>query len=265
MWLNYWRIVHDPFLDAASVFVPTSVHAEGVARLVHTIETAGRLAEVRGEAGLGKSRILDQSLKESRSPLRRHARVVSPIDGPAMLAALAEGLGIRVAASVGRAEAWRGLADAVRLCRAQRLHVVLAVDGCEALRQPEDQLDLARLAHVDPHPSARVTVLRVRRSSDEADPPRVACLKVKLGPLTRSDVERYVVTKLSSAGRADPTFTPRALNRLHFLSGGNPANIDRLASLAMMASALRGLEIVTPDVVEGASEEYCPAAIDVFG
>ena len=71
MWLDYWKVAHDPFLALGSPFVPTVVHAEAVARLVHTIESADRLAEVRGQGGLGKSRVLGQALKESRSPLRR--------------------------------------------------------------------------------------------------------------------------------------------------------------------------------------------------
>lgn len=264
MWLTYWKFVHDPFVDQGSPFVPTATHAEGVARLVHTIESADRAAEVRGEEGAGKSCILRQALEESRSPLRRHAQAVCPVDGPTMLAGLARGLGARIPLTSSRAEAWQALVDAVRLCRVQRLQVILAVDGCEALQAPDDRLDLARLVHIDPHPSARVTIVRVQRSSaaGDLDSPLAAGLRVRVGPLLRSDVERYVVSKLAAAGRADPTFTPRAFNRLHFWTRGNPANINRLASLAMVAAAMRGLEIVTPDVVDGASLEYCPVAVD---
>ena len=108
-----------------------------------------------------------------------------------------------------------------------------------------------------------MTVLRVRRVSEIDDPPLLTCVKIRLGPLTRSDLERYVFSKLAAAGRSEPTFTARALNRLHFSSEGVPANIDRLASLSMMAAAHRGLEIVTPDVVDGAAQEYLPvSAID---
>lgn len=264
MWLTYWKLVHDPFLDRATPFVPTATHAEGVARLVHTIENADRVAEVRGEEGAGKSCILVQALEESRSPLRRHARAVCPVDGPTMLASLARGIGARIPPTPSRTDAWQALVDAVRLCRVQRLHVILTVDGCEGLQASDDRFDLARLAHIDPHPSARVTIVRVQRLSAAGDHDSLigAGLRVNVAPLLRSDVERYVVAKLAAAGRADATFTPRAFNRLHFWTGGNPANINRLASLAMMAAAMRGLEIVTPDVVDGASLEYCPVAAD---
>jgi hypothetical protein len=40
---------------------------------------------------------------------------------------------------------------------------------------------------------------------------------------------------------------------------GIPRGLDRLGSLALMAGALRGLEIITPEVVEGAARECTPS------
>jgi MSHA biogenesis protein MshM len=73
--------------------------------------------------------------------------------------------------------------------------------------------------------------------------------------LTRSDAENYLTAKLASAGRDEPTFTPRAIHRLHLISAGNPRGLDRLASLALMAGALRKLEIVTPEIIDGVALE----------
>ena len=78
---------------------------------------------------------------------------------------------------------------------------------------------------------------------------------IRLPALTRSEAEQYLAAKLAAAGRDEPTFTPRALNRLHACSLGIPRGLDRLASLALMAGALRGLEIVTPDLIEGVTQE----------
>lgn len=258
--MDYWKVRQDPFINPGSPFVPTSIHEEAVARLVHTIENHDRLAEIRGGAGLGKSRVLIQALRETRSPLRRAARVVSPVEGVEMVSGLAEALGARVPAPQRRGEAWRTLVEAVRLCRCQRLQVVLAIDGCENLREPADQLDLDRLVHVDPHPGSRLTILRVSRDEDAEETRRPSGLRIRIGPLTRTDLQRYVEAKLAAAGRSEPTFTPRAINRLHACTLGIPLNIDRLATLGMMAAALRGLEIITPEVIDGAALEYCPAS-----
>jgi type II secretory pathway predicted ATPase ExeA len=73
--------------------------------------------------------------------------------------------------------------------------------------------------------------------------------------LTRSDAEAYLNAKLAMAGRPERTFTPRAITGLHAAAAGNPRTLDRLASLGLMAGALRGLEIITPDVIAGVARE----------
>ncbi len=258
MWTRHWGLSRDPFLDAGSPYVPTAPHEEAVARLSHTIETGQRLAILRAAAGQGKTTVLARALAEARHPSRRVARVSSPPDGARLLAGLAEGLGARVPTGSGRAMAWKILADAVRLCRWQRLGVVLAIDDGQDLVGPVDRLDLDRLAHLDPHPDARLTVIRAHRTDDdEADAPAWE-LAIRLDPLTRSEAGRYVAAKLAAAGRSEPTFTPRALHRLHALSAGVPRGLDRLGSLALMAGALRGLEMIIPEVVEGVARECAP-------
>jgi type II secretory pathway predicted ATPase ExeA len=141
------------------------------------------------------------------------------------------------------------------------LHVVLAVDDCHHLTDPADRLDLERLVHLDTHPRARLTVVRVGRGP--ADPEDEACpwgLAIRLRPLTHSEAGRFLTAKLAAAGRAAPTFTPRAVTRLHALSAGVPRGLDRLASLSLMAGAVRGLEMIPAEVVEGVARE-CTRAV----
>ena len=266
MWKRHWKLTRDPFLCGDAPYVPLASHEEAVARLVHTIEAGQRLAIVRAPAGLGKSRVLARALAEVRSPSRRVAPLSSPIDGAGLLAGLAQRLGIRVPAGSGRSTAWRALGDAVRLCRWQRLQVVLAVDDCQVLVDATDRLDLERLVHLDPHPEARLTVVQVFRTPADGEPASATPweLVIRLPALTRSEAERYLAAKLAAVGRDEPTFTPRALSRLHQRSEGIPRGLDRLASLALMAGASRGLEIITPDVVDGVAQECTPSPSDLW-
>jgi type II secretory pathway predicted ATPase ExeA len=258
VWKRHWRLTRDPFLDGAPPFVATEVHHEAVARLVHTIESGQRRAIVQAAPGRGKSVVLARALAASKSPARRAALISSPTDGTTLLSMLAERLGIRVASGAGRGAAWKALSDAVRLCRWQRLQVVLAIDDAQDLVTPTDRLDLDRLVHLDPHPESRLTILAAFRTSefDKDEEPRAAWdLLIRLPVLTRSETEQYVAAKLAAAGRAEPTFTPRALHRLHALSAGVPRGLDRLASLALMAAAVRGLEMISPEIIEGVAGE----------
>jgi type II secretory pathway predicted ATPase ExeA len=258
VWKRHWKLLRDPFLGAGAPYVSVAPHDEAVARLVDTIETGQRRAVVRAGAGLGKSLVLARALAETRGPWRRAVLLSSPIDGPGLLAGLAEALGRRVAAGASRGLSWKALDEAVRLCRWQRQRVVLAIDDCQRLTEPADRLDLERLAHLDPHPETRLTILQAFRTDEDEGPATRADpweLSIRLPALTRTDAEVYLVSKLAAAGRDEPTFTPRAVQRLHLVSAGNPRGLDRLASLALMAGALRGLEIVTPEVIEGIARE----------
>src|SRR5262249_51196733 len=142
-------------------------------------------------------------------------------------------------------------------------HALLVVDDCQELIEAADRRELERIASIDPHPTARLTVIQAFRDGNQSDDPAILPasdwrLPIRLVPLTISETWRYVETKLTATGRTDAAFTPRALSALHEISGGNPRGIDRLASLALMAGALRRLELVTAEVVEGVSLECTP-------
>ena len=111
-----------------------------------------RLAVLRAGAGLGKSAVLARAVAETRGPHRRFARVAAPVDGPAMLAGLAAGLGVARRPRRGPAGRLEGLADAVKLCRWQKIHAVLVVDDCQDLDRPADRRDLERLDPPRPRP-----------------------------------------------------------------------------------------------------------------
>ncbi|CAN5871957.1 hypothetical protein BH23PLA1_BH23PLA1_25150 [soil metagenome] len=282
MWQRHWNLNRDPFHPGPEFpFVPTATHSEALARLIHVVEAGERRADLRALAGLGKSRVLAEALRRLRTPERRVALASVPGSTAHLLRELAGPLGTRVAPEARLEAAWRTLAEAVRLARCQGQGVVLAVDDDRFLDHPEGRRDLQRLAHLDPHPEARVTLLVAGRpigtdmepaeeselDLDSGSEPGVGddwALVLRLDRLTRSEAEQYLSARLSAAGRSEPAFTPRAMVRLHALSRGVPRGLDRLAGLALLAGALRGLEIITPEVVEDAGQE-CWATRPVLG
>ena len=256
MWKRHWKLAREPFVDTASPYIPLPAHDEAVARIVQTIESSQRFAMIRAGAGLGKSRVLARALAEVRSPSRRIALARAPIDATLLLSTLAECLGVRVPNGASRTTAWKGLADGLRLCRMQRLQPVLAIDDGQDLLQAVEPFNFEMLGRLDSHPDSRLTVLVVSRGGSSSQAQNLAwSLAIRLVPLTQSEVERYLDGKLSAAGRVEPTFTPRALQRLHMVSEGVPRGVDRLATLALMAGAIKGLEIIPPDLIDGVAME----------
>ncbi len=257
MWQRHWNLTADPFLGTASPFVRTPTHAEALARLIASVESGQRLAIMSGAEGLGKSVVLEALVKELKTPRHRFARISGPVDGEALFQGMARGLGMRVPVGPARGTAWKALCDAIKLSRAQKQHVVMVVDDAQTLESRADVRDLERLARIDPHPETRLSVIVAVTEAGEtmALGSSEWLLAIRLLPLTRSETLHYVREKLAEAGRSDPAFTPRALTRLHDLTGGVPRGLDRLASLSLMAGAVRGLEVIGPDVLEGVARE----------
>jgi hypothetical protein len=258
---QHWSLSQDPFADGAGPFVPIPGHVEAVARLLDRIESGARLGSLFAAPGLGKSGILGEVLHRARHPRRRITRCGGALDGGTLYAELARGLGRRVWEPCNRHASWKALTDAVRLAPAQGLALVLAIDDVHLLlANPADRLDVERLAHLGASTGARVTVLRAGLPTDDPALPDGWDLAVRLAPLSRRETELYLTAKLAAAGRHEPTFTPRAVTRLHALALGVPRGLDHLARLALMAGALRGAEVVTPELVEGVLPE-CVAAL----
>lgn len=260
-WTHFWRLSTDPFRAPGSPYVPTSGHDEAVARLVATIESAQRLAVVRGEEGSGKSTVIARAVSETRSPLRRVARSVSQLEGSAVIAALASGLGGRVAPDASRSGAWKSLTDAVRLARLQTQHVVLVVDDAHLLHEGPDTADIERLLHLDSAAGSRLTVIIATRQQAAEDTSSWARsrsgwpLAASVPPLTRSETALYIAAKLAAAGRDEPAFTPSAVDVLHQLSRGLARSLDRLATLALMAGAAGQSVTITQEMLEGVAGE----------
>ena len=251
MWYRYWGLGGEPFREGGGPFVGTGGFGEALARVKGGISGGERLVVVRGEAGCGKTVLLARAMVEMRGAWRRFARVSGALDGAGLFGGLAAGLGVSVAGNASRAEAWKGLGEAVRLCRWQKIQVVLVVDDCEEMADDEERRDLERLVGVDPNPETRLTVVRAFRAGGSG----AWGLEVRLLPMTRSETGRYVLEKLEGVGRGEELFTAGGISRLYEMSGGVPRLVDRVGALALMAGAARGDERVGAEVVEGVARE----------
>jgi len=259
VWLPHWGLGRDPFADVDSPYVPLPSHDEALARLVHTIETAQRRAIFTAAAGLGKTTVLRRAFAETQSPRRRFASVGCLPDRSLLFTLLAERLGQRVGRDPDRLGSWRALERAIRISSLQGYQVVLAVDDCDERGADAARRELDSLVQLGSRSDTDLTVIQLERADGQHRPDSSSswALAISLRPLTRSEVEHYLDTKLGAAGCTEPIFTPRAITRLHCLSSGVPRGLQQLASLSLAAGAVRGLEVVPPDLVDGVAHECC--------
>jgi type II secretory pathway predicted ATPase ExeA len=251
MWTDHWGLKGDPFLDPGTPYVPLPAHEEAVARLVHTIEAGHKVAIVNAASGLGKTRVLHRALAEVRHPSRRFSVASGHLEGERLAARLAGGLGMQTPRNSSRDAAWRALQQAVRVCSFQRFQAVLVIDGGTALFGASESNDLLRLLHLEGAEEGRLTVVIAAEEAEDSPSQALGhwSLAIRLRPLSRSEAEFYISSKLEAAGSRDAIFTRRALNRLHVYSSGSPRGLDRLASLSLLAGASQGLEAVTSELV----------------
>jgi type II secretory pathway predicted ATPase ExeA len=253
VWLRHWGLAHDPFVGTHSAYVPLPSHEEALARLLFSIERQQRIVTLFAEAGLGKTTVVRQVAREARSPRRRTVLVHAPSDGHQLLGLLADGLGLPFTAGSEPERVWRSLARALRSASIEGRHVVFLIDGWDRKPDAATLKDLTALLEVGGPRGTPVSLVRVGRGidadADDCGDSRV--LAIGLERLTRSESDTYLGAKLAAGGCRDRVLTPRAITRLHSWSEGVPRALEQLAALSMMAGASQGLEVVTPEVVDG--------------
>ena len=169
-------------------------------------------------------------------------------------ARLAHALGSRSPGTTNPVDSWRALEQAVRVCALQGFQVVLAVDRGPAPVAPGEVDELQRLVQLGGG-AGRVTVVLVADEewTEASSAVQAWTLAIRLRPLSCSETEFYLGGKLAAAGCHEAIFTSRAVSRLHVHSAGNPRGVDRLASLALIAGASRGLEAISSELVDSSS------------
>ncbi len=228
-------------------FLAEEFHAASQARL--------RLAIIDGEAGIGKTRLLNEflaSLDDSaivavghcdehvRSPYLPFSEIVQRLDPRARLAALRP----RDPNLRRSEEKWAyfwAVADVIR-AEAARRPVVIAVE--DAQWADEASIDLLRflLAQLG---SARCMILATLRreaaaASSAETALRMAALRmraatVQLRALNRHEIKRVVQEALTECGAHLP---PAILAQIETLAEGNPLFAEELASIALASGAL---------------------------
>ena len=257
MWMPHWGLTRDPFAELASPYVSLPSHNEAVARLVFAVETSQRRAILGAPSGLGKTAVMRRVFGEVLAPSRRLVLVNCPHDGTLLIVRLAERLGQRLALDPSRLAAWRALERALRLASLQGFHVVVIVDDCDDQVDATVRRDLDSLAQLGSTTTAGLTIIQLERTDGESQPVGSGVWSPTIGleRLTRSQTATYLAAKLEWAGSTEQIFTPRAMTRIHALSSGVPRGLEQLASICLIGGAVRGLEVINPELVDAAAPE----------
>ncbi|MBL9122699.1 MAG: DUF853 family protein [Planctomycetaceae bacterium] len=257
MYESHWGLRQPPFrnvLDPRRYF-PGGSHEEALARLHFLVDQGWRLGLVAGEAGTGKSLVL-QVLASS---LRHRGVTVAQVslrgtEPDEFLWRLAAGMGMNPDTAQSPFTLWRSIDDQLAALRYQLRPLVLMFDSFDAVTAGVASL-VSRLVHTDELPGLKLNVILAGRPYQRPNPGRdllqMSDLRIDLAPWTHQETEDFVRHALEQAGAERPLFTTAALARLYDLSHGLPRRVNQLAELALVAGAGQELDQIDAETVEG--------------
>jgi general secretion pathway protein A len=247
-------------------FFKSRAHGRALESLIFGLRRRDKFLLLSGDLGFGKTticRTLVEQLRR-RSPV---AYVPNALLSPADLLrrllydfGLASDHNVVVDATSSSQELYDMFVHVLKDVQPAKESAVLILD--EAHTTPPAIVDeLTRLASitVDGCYAALQTVLAAQPIENEDDPAGIRRLdseittRARLLPFGREDCAAYVTHRLTVAGGAGVTFTPRAIDVLFGLSGGVPRLINLLCERALQESAAHERRKIEPAAIEAAA------------
>lgn len=270
MYEDYYGFVHSPFTLApdARFFYLSSTHRDVLQQLLNSISRRERFIVLTGDIGTGKT-TLCRALLEHLDTATFTSLILNPfLSAEELLRDVLLDFGVvsRDAVRSGRASAAtkHELATALRDFLQSLVPLggsgVLIIDEAQHL-SPQLLEELRILANLDAGTSGLQVVLvgqpalldlladaRMRQLDQRIG------LRASLRPLRRDAIDAYVAHRLAVArGSSSVTFAPKALDRIHAISGGVPRVVNLLCDRALMLGAEAGLSVITEDLVRDAA------------
>lgn len=257
MYESHWGLRQAAFRNMPDPrrYFAAAPHEEALARLHFLVERRWRLGLLCGDAGTGKSFIL-QMLAES---WRRRGLAVAQVnlqglDTDEFLWRLAAGIGLNPDIAITPLALWQQFDDQLIAYRFEQRGAVVVFDSYESATPPVLSL-VTRLVRTEELPEQRLSFVLAGREQNRfhlnRDLLQFVDLRIDLAPWSQSETEEYVRQALARAGSSRPIFTDSGLARLYDLSHGLPRRVNQLAELALMAGAGQELDSVDADTVEG--------------
>ena len=247
-----------PTSTPARPFYSSPVIEEALARLHFLTERRSRLGLLLGEAGTGKSLLLEQFARELRGQGAAVASVsLLGLEIRDLLLTIASDWNCSPAESDEPFLLWRRICDRLVELRYEQVPAIVLLDDAHAAR-PDLIVAVERLAAADSAADAHLTIVCASEPEGAVNLGarllNLAELRMELAPWDIEDVDAFVSTA-AAEGRAQATFDASATIRLQELSQGVPRKASQLAELAAIAGAGQQKRTIDAATVEAVYEE----------
>lgn len=236
----------------------TPRHREALSNLQYGLATRKAITVLLGEAGTGKTTILQTALQSE--PCRSITCVY--VNNPALtrdefVETLARGFGLSDAASSSKATMLAELGSLLEERRARGESLALVIDEAQQLSDeileeirllanietPEEKL-LPLVLAGQPELAARLRSISLRQLRQRIS------LRCEIGAFTLQETAAYMDHRIRTAGgQSSKVFTREAVKLIHDRSRGIPRVINVLSDNALVTAFGKGLRLVTSELV----------------
>lgn len=270
MYKSFYNLTRSPFdlTPDPTCFVPTVRHNEALAALYYGIRRHKGVVVVTGEVGTGKTlmlRCLLQLFKET-SEISYAYLFNCRLSTHEFLHYTASDFGLKVDERQSKSALLLELSRFVTTRGLQGLTTVLVVDEAHNLSM-ELLEEIRLLSNLETNDDKLLQIVLVgqpeldlKLDSFELRPlkQRIA-LRAHLTPLDEQDTDRYILERLTIAGRAypqEPLFSPEAVKAIHQFSKGFPRLINTICENALITGYARHLQTITPEIITGVARDF---------
>ena len=243
----------------------TTRHREALANLQYGISARKSLTLMTGEAGTGKTTLVNAALA---SPACRDARIVhltnSMLTREEFIEFLARAFHLSPEAAQSKTTLLAELEDELLKRRAAGITTALVIDEAQCLER--ELLEEIRMLSNIETPSEKLLPLvlvgqpefaeRLNLPSLRQLKQRVA-LRCELGTLSAEETALYIAGRVRIAGgQASIMFTREAIEEVHRLSGGIPRTISVICDNALVSGFALGIKPVHADLVREVGADF---------
>lgn len=243
----------------------TQNHREALANLQYGISARKSLTLITGEAGTGKTTLINAALSSASC---RDARIVhlsnSMLSRDEFVEFLAARFMLSPEASRSKARLLAELERELLERRAQGVTTALVIDEAQCLER--ELLEEIRLLSNIETPSEKLLPLvlvgqpefaeRLNLPSLRQLKQRVA-LRCELGTLSAAETAAYVAGRMRIAGgEASIVFTREAIEEVHRFSHGIPRTISVICDNALVNGFAAGVKPITPELVQQVCADF---------
>jgi general secretion pathway protein A len=260
---QYWKLREKPFENDQNIgfFYQSREHREALVRIIYAIMESKSCVLLTGDAGCGKTFLLNSLARELTEKRVKVAMVKNPSsDALDLLRQIAQTFGVRNAQQT-KSEIVAALEQYLGYYRERGVRAVLIIDDADTIENERAYEELRLLLNLTLAGKSLLTLVlagsnRLRTSLRRVPglAQRVA-LSYALPPLTEEDSISYVNHRMKTVEGDHHIFEMRALRDVYRSARGIPRLINNICDLSLLLGAAEGRRNVDARIVARAREE----------